>query len=78
MPPKAALVKRGTVEVKIDFQDREVLKILGDALQGEDCLGKGLPPYHLGTAPYAGAVALLRIDLPQPTDIAVTGRTHPD
>jgi hypothetical protein len=70
------LVFEKTVESEVDLQDREVLEVLGNAVNREDFLYKGLFPHHLGALSYAALITVLAIDLPQPTSIAITSRTQ--
>ena len=74
----AVLISEGTVEGEVDFQDREVLEILGDAVYREDFFNEGMFPHHLGALPDAALIAFLGIDLSQPAGIPVTGRAHLD
>ena len=74
----AVLVSEGTVEGEVDFQNREMLEILGGAVYREDFFNEGVFPHHLGALPDAALIAFKRIDLSKPSGIPVTGSTHLD
>ncbi len=66
------------VEGEVDFQDREVLEILGDALHRKDFFNEGMFPNYLGALPDSALITFFGIDLPKPTSIAVASRAQPD
>ena len=59
----AVLVSDGTVEGEVGFEDREVLEILGDAVNWQDLFKKGVFSYHFGALPDAAVIAFLGVNL---------------
>ncbi len=72
------LVFEQRVEGEVDFQDREVLEILGDALHRKDFFNEGMFPHYLGALSDSALITFFGIDLPKPTGIAVASRAQPD
>jgi hypothetical protein len=60
----AVLIFEGTVECKVNLQDREVLEVFFDAVHREDFFNESMFPDHLGALSDPALVAFLGIDLP--------------
>jgi hypothetical protein len=72
------VVQKQTVESEIQFQDREMLKILLHALYGQEFLSDGLTSHGLGSFGDLSCESLRGIDLPEPTGIPVAGCAQGD
>ena len=70
------VIQKQTVESEIQFQDREMLKILLHAFYGQELLSDGLASHCLGSFRDLPSESIRGIDLPQPSCIPVTGRAH--
>jgi hypothetical protein len=67
------VVQKQTVESEIQFQNREVLKILLHAFYRQEFLSDGLTSHGLGSFRILSSEPVLGIDLPEPTGIPVAG-----
>jgi hypothetical protein len=74
----AVLVFEWMVKGEVDFQDREMFEVFGDAVHREDFFNEGIFPHHLAALLYPALIAFLGLDLPQPAGVPVTGHAHSD
>jgi hypothetical protein len=72
------VIQKQTVESEIQFQDREMLKILLHAFYGQELLSDGLASHCLGSFRDLPSEPIRGIDLPEPSCIPVTGRADRD
>ena len=70
------VVQKQTVESEIQFQNREMLKVLLHAFHGQEFLSDGLTSHGLGSFRDLPSEPFRGIDLPEPSCIPVTGRAH--
>jgi hypothetical protein len=74
----AILVQQWPVEGVIDLQNWKVFEILLHAIDRQDLFDKGFSCDDMGPPNYAALIAVLRVNLPNPAGIAITGCTNED
>ena len=72
----AVIIKERAVKCEVDFQDREVFEILGDAVYWQDLFSVSMVLHLLCALPDTALIALLSIDLSQPASLSVASSTH--
>ena len=72
----AIFFKNRAIKGVVDFEERKMLEVFGYAFNRQGFFVEGLTPYFMAPAGNAFFVSPLRINLPDPPGIPVTGRSN--